>query len=375
MNQINILFIIYDLERGGPEMRLLDFVKYFSNDLKIYICVTSENLSLLKEFKKFNVDIKVIPVSKIYLEITKIIDIYKYIKKHQIAIVNSFDIKGLILAVFAKLLGNRKLKVVHHVVNMPNRFRFIDRMMLWVLSRFVDSLICNSLQLKRILKDKYINESKVDLIYNGIDSACFCKHDQERNSLREKHNIKKNEIVLGTVANFRKQKNYPFLINAFRILQRNQSNLKLLCVGGGEELDDIKEMSEKYGLRGKVIFTGYTDNVPSYLNMMDVFVFCSLFEGLPNAVLQAMSVGVPVISSFVSGCDEIIDSYENGILFKPNNMEEFISKVDKLLEDEELVSRLVCNGRMTIQKRFSLEKMIDNYSAVFRKHIRGASYL
>ena len=95
MDKKNLLFIIYDLERGGPEMRLLDFAKHFPDDLKMHICVTSTNLSLLEKFQEYGIDIKIIPIAKPYFEVNKIFRIYNYIIENRICIINSVDIKAL----------------------------------------------------------------------------------------------------------------------------------------------------------------------------------------------------------------------------------------------------------------------------------------
>ena len=86
---INVLFLIYDLERGGPELRLLDFAKFFPESIRIFLCVTSKQLALIEKFRSLNVDIKVIPIDKIYLSPAKIIRIWQYCKINNIEIIDS----------------------------------------------------------------------------------------------------------------------------------------------------------------------------------------------------------------------------------------------------------------------------------------------
>lgn len=362
----NLLFVIYDLERGGPEMRLLDFAKHFPEDLKIYICVTSKNLALLKEFQKYNVNIKVVPIAKFYLEINKVKDIYKYIQNNQISINNSFDLKGLIISVYIKIFGNKQLKVVHHTVDLLHNYKLRHKIMLWILLKFSDVCICNSMESKKILKNKYINEEKIHVIYNGVDTSFFKRNSHQNCHLKKELQIQENEIVLGTVANFRKEKNYPFLLNAFRILLNKYTNLRLLCVGGGKYLEEMRGIAKEYGLKNKVIFTGYSEHVVDYLNIMDIFILCSVQEGFPNSIIQAMSMEIPVISSSVGGCTEIIENSENGLLFKSNNLEEFINGVGRLIEDKKYAAHLADNAKIKIDKEFSLKDMIENYSKFYR---------
>ena len=367
MNQINILFIIYDLERGGPEMRLLDFAKYLSNDLKIYICVTSENISLLKEFEKYNVDIRIVPVEKAYLQVSRIKSIYRYIRENQISVINSFDLKGLIIAVFIKLFGNRKLKVVHHTVDILHNYKIRHKAILRLLLKYADMSVCNSIHSKAVLQKRYIREEKIKVINNGIDEAHFTRVKNGDTQVKKDLGIDENAVIIGTVANFRKEKNYPFLINAFRGLLEKYSHLMLLCVGGGEYFDEIKKDVKEHGLDQKVVFTGYSENVVAYMSIMDVFVLCSLQEGFPNVLIQAMSMEIPIVSSSAGGCNEIVNNSEDGLLFEPNNTKEFISSVSRLIEDHAMAAKLARNAKRKVGEKYSLKFMIENYSKFYKK--------
>jgi len=163
------------------------------------------------------------------------------------------------------------------------------------------------------------------------------------------------------------QKNYPFLIDAFYTLIEKFKNLKLICIGGGVLLDDMKNNVRNKGLTEKVIFTGYSEEVVGHLNIMDIFVLCSTYEGSPNVILQAMSAGVPVISSSVGGCPELIENLKTGILFTPNNKKEFISAVAKLIENKGVAFEIAHNAKRHVNEKFSLKNLINNYADFYRQ--------
>ena len=367
MNKINILFIISDLERGGPELRLLDFAKHFPSDLKMYICVTSDQVSLLKEFEKYNINVRIVPVEKAYLQINKIKSIYRYIRENQISVINSFDLKGLIIAVLIKLFGNRKLEVVHHTVDILHNYKIRHKVILWLLLKYADMSVCNSIHSKAILNNRYIRDEKIEVIYNGIDKAQFSRVKNKDLHVKKDLGIDENAIIIGTVANFRKEKNYPFLINAFQRLQEKYSDLVLLCVGGGEYFDEVKKNVKEHGLDQKIFFTGYSENVAAYMSIMDIFVLCSLKEGLPNVLIQAMSMEIPIVSSSAGGCKEIIDSPENGLLFEPDNTSEFINSVSRLIEDNAMTAELALKAKHKVDEKFTMGSMIENYLKFYEK--------
>ncbi|NOY49704.1 MAG: glycosyltransferase family 4 protein [Chlorobi bacterium] len=367
MRKINLLFIIYDLDRGGPEMRLLDFARFFPQEIKINICVTSKSMALLNEFQKSDVDIKVLPIIKAYREKEKIYEIHDYIKKKRITVVNTFDIKGLMIAVFIKSFLNKKIKIIHHTVDLLHNYKIRHKASLWFLLKFVDLSICNSSHSKNILKGRFIGQHKIKVIYNGVDIEHYNQNNYKASSFKKKHNIDHDKIVLGTVANFRKEKNYPFLLKAFADLDKKHNNLVLLCVGGGRELDEMKEYAKEIGIEDKVIFTGYSEDVADYLGIMDFFLLCSLKEGFPNGIIQAMSMGIPVIASAVGGCNEIINDQETGMLFSPNNALEFEKCVSRLILDKDLSLRLGNNGQRNTRERFSMKTMIQSYLKSFEE--------
>lgn len=365
--EIKILFIMSDLDRGGPEMRLLDFAKHFPVDVKIFICVTSEEVGLLKELQKYDTNITIIPIIRAYLEISKLFSICRYVKENRISVINSFELKGLLIAVFIKYCGNPGLRVVHHTVDLLHSFSVRQKGVLWILLKLVDAVICNSMQAKEILRRNYFPEAKIRVIYNGVDTELFRRSDYSQGEqLRIKYSVGKNEIIIGTVANFRKEKNYPFLIDGFKRLLELYPALRLLCVGGGTYLDDIKRTVKDNGLGKKVIFTGYTPDVASHIAIMDIFVLCSLKESFPNALIQAMSMEIPVVASSVGGCKEIVKNAENGLLFEPNDRAGFINAVSRLIEDKESVDTCIRNAKTKVDRHFSLHRMIESYRDFYR---------
>jgi len=348
-------------------LRLLDFARHFPPDIKIHICVTSKNLSLPPKFLQCNANIQVVPVSKGYLELNKALRIYRYVKIKSISVINSFGLKELFLSVALKAFAGWKLKIVYHSVELLQHYGFLQKAFLGLLLKLANVVLFNSEQSRKIMKCFSMPEKKIAVIKNGIDTNNFRRTSYDNQDFRTKYGLGNSEIVLGTIANFRKEKNYPFLLSAFRILSQRHANLRLICVGGGYLLDEMKELSRSYGLENDVIFTGYSKDVAKYLSLMDIFVLCSLREGFPNALLQAMSMEIPVVSSNVGGCSEIIDNMTNGILYPSNTLDKFIEAVEMLLGDKNFASRLGANARRTVEEKFSLNRMIEDYFKFYRE--------
>ncbi len=350
-------------------MRLLDFTRHFPEDLTFHLCATSDRGSLLPEFQKYTKNVISVPVRRAYAEPEKVRRIRKYVREHGIEVVNTFELKGLLIALNIKWFGRGRIKIIHNAVNLLHNYRPRHKALLYFLLRFVDGVICNSDEAARTLR-KYVHGEKVRTIYNGIDTGRFKKNGL-RSGLRNKLGIADNEMVIGTVANFRPEKNYPFLLDTFKALSRTYPNVRLLCVGGGILLDAMRKRAQELGLSERVIFPGYAEDVQAYLDIMDIFVLCSLKESLPNALIQAMSMELPVLSSRVGGCPEVVDHLINGVLFEPKDGDEFKKWLIRLMEDKEFAANLTRKGRMKIEQTFSLETMIKNY-ADFYRNLAGA---
>jgi glycosyltransferase involved in cell wall biosynthesis len=363
---LNLLFLIYDLERGGPELRLLDFLKHFPEEVTVHIFVTSRSLSLLPEFQQHTDKIEIMPIRKGYLAFFQAWRIRRYVKAHGIQIINSFDFKSLYAITLVKAFSGRTLRTVYHSVELDRPNSVLKKYVLRMLLGKTSAIVCNSEAAKNNMDELYALPRKVTVIRNGIDVGVFRKENVQRRKLRKRLGYHERNIVLGTIANFREEKNYPFLLDAFNILSKRLERLRLLCVGGGSLLANMKKRCRECGLADKVFFTDYSDEVVPYLAAMDVFVLCSLTESFPNALIQAMSMELPAIVSNVGGCNEIVAHMENGILYSSNDKKEFVDAIDLLIQNPCLANKLGYRARKTVIDLFSLENMISEYLSFFK---------
>ena len=135
-----------------------------------------------------------------------------------------------------------------------------------------------------------------DVIKNGILSKCFSWSTETRASIRKEYGIE-NALVIGNVARFEKPKNHIFLLDIFKEIKTVRQDAKLLLVGKGSMEKEIRSKASCYGMLDDIIFAGVREDVQKVLQAMDVFVFPSLYEGLPLALLEAQSTGLPCFIS------------------------------------------------------------------------------
>lgn len=168
----------------------------------------------------------------------------------------------------------------------------------------VNKLFINSVSTSRFAcseqAGKWLFGRKVDfkVFANAIDTSKFCFNETIRNDVRKSLNIGNDTIILGNIARFNIQKNHTFIIDVFAAFIKKHADARLLLLGEGELLDEIKNKTAALGLMDKVIFAGAVGNANEYLNAMDVFLFPSLFEGLGIVAIEAQTNGLPVVMNY-----------------------------------------------------------------------------
>lgn len=164
--------------------------------------------------------------------------------------------------------------------------------------RYVDVKIAPSdLAAKYTFGESAFRRGEVHFLHNALDLNCYCFDQSEREAVRREFHIQPDTKVVGHIGRFNRQKNHAFLLKIFCVIHGMEPNSMLLLVGRGEMEKEIREQVRSLGLEDAVIFAGIRSDIPALFSAMDVFVFPSFFEGMPNTVIEAQAVGVPCIIS------------------------------------------------------------------------------
>ena len=165
-------------------------------------------------------------------------------------------------------------------------------------SKYVNVKIAPSdLAAKYTFGKKDYERGSVNILHNAIDINKYGFDANMRLHTRSKFGISDDIMVLGHVGSFMTQKNHIFLLEIFSEYIKLNKNSILMLVGGGELESKIKQRASELGIYEKIIFTGVRSDVPALLSAMDLFVFPSLYEGMPNTVIEAQATGLPCIVS------------------------------------------------------------------------------
>lgn len=167
-----------------------------------------------------------------------------------------------------------------------------------LFARYIDVKIAPSdLAAKYTFGARAYDRGRVSILHNGLDVDAFAYDKDQRRALRAQLGIDENTQLLGHVGRFMKQKNHPFLVEVFSHYHKAQPDSKLLLVGDGEAMDEIRRLVEQKGLEESVVFAGVRKDVPKLLSAMDVLLLPSFYEGMPNVVVEAQANGLPCVIS------------------------------------------------------------------------------
>lgn len=142
---------------------------------------------------------------------------------------------------------------------------------------------------------KAVRRGEVSRLNNAVDLEIYKYYPEEREKIRKAFSVE-NRLVIGHVGRFSEQKNHSFLIDAFFEIKKQREDAVLLLVGGNGNLENaVRERVQSLGISDSVIFAGIRSDIPQLMSAMDVFVMPSLYEGMPNTVIEAQATGLPCV--------------------------------------------------------------------------------
>ncbi len=279
--------------------------------------------------------------------IKTIYTLYKALLKHDVSLLHVQAGYLLLFAFFAAKLAGVKLVYTEHALNSIKKYSNIRRGIRF-FAPYMQGISCVNEEIKEYFITKlHIPADKVKIIENGVDSSLFSALG-DKAELPWHNESEENEkyFVFGTVGRLTEAKDHPNLIKAFSLLEKKYPQLRLLIVGDGEERKTTKELISSLKLEDKVHMAGNALDIPERLRSMDTFVLSSQREGLPVAILEAMSCKIAVISTDVGGISALNDksSAKRIMLVPPKNPEALASAMEDLFLNKEKRQELAQNG-------------------------------
>jgi len=217
------------------------------------------------------------------------------------------------------------------------------------------------------------DEGKIRLIFNGVDVSKFSRvySDEEKKAIKKKYGLNDGPVI-GIISRLSEEKGHMVLLDAFKDLLAEMLGAQLLIVGEGRLGAGLKARALELGIDKNVHFFGNTLNTIEFLAIMDVFTRPSIQEGFGLGVIEAMLMGVPVVSTDVGGFKSILNHGEVGILVEPLNAARLKEGIKKVLSDEKFAKNISAAARQYAASNFSADRMAQQVEAVYKEVMCGA---
>jgi glycosyltransferase involved in cell wall biosynthesis len=361
-----ILHLITGLEYGGAEMMLLKILPPLNDEFEHSVVCIRGRGPIGKKLTAAGISVS-------YLDLRHPLDwriiprFHALVKSVQPDLLVTYLIHAdLFGRVFGRLFGVKKIYCSVRVkliqpIYLP--LLVLDGLTGW----FIDGYHFNSSSVASLYqKYFFVPSRKITLIPNGLDLRRFIPNNTQRQEMRAALTLS-DKFVIGCNARLEKQKGVSYLLEAFAVINIRHPETRLIIINDGNEKSRLIEQAQAMGMSEKIQFLGRRDDVPELLNAMDLFVFPTLFEGMANALMEAMAVGLPIITTNIPENKELITHAINGQLVAPKNVDQIIQEVYLLISDEEERNRIGIKARETAEKKFSLEDCIDRYRVFFSR--------
>ena len=361
-----IRIIIGSLNIGGTEKQLLKIINYLAKKRWEIELITLKERGLLAKYlsKKIKVNNLNAKASFKFIRLFKIIfKLLRIFKKNPHTLTHFFLPQAYILGMLSSIIANTKCKLVmsRRSLNFYQNKIFFCRTIEKLLHKRVDKILVNSEAIKKqLISQESVYKNKIKVIYNGIDA---------KNNKRFKEN---NNFNVAIIANLIPYKNHHMLFNSLNLIKEKlPNNWKLYCIGRDDGIKkNLIKLSKKLEVSNNIIWI-QTLNPEKILSNCNLGILCSKEEGFPNAILEYFSYKMPVITTDVGGCKEIIKNKKNGILIPKCNVSELSKAILYIYKNKNIAKKFGDEGFKTIKTKFSLKKTINEHENEYLKCLRS----
>jgi glycosyltransferase involved in cell wall biosynthesis len=250
------------------------------------------------------------------------------------------------------------------------RWRFLESVLLFGIRR-ADRIVAISGMIVEMAAGRGLPLDKIVRIPNGVDVETFRPVSAtERERIRRVLDVRSGPAVV-FMGRLIPRKGVADLLRAWVEITAKRSDATLYILGTGKSQEGLQVQARELGIGDSVQFRGSVENVVDYLRAADAFVLPSHFEGMPNALLEAMACGLPVVVTSVSGVVDIIRKDVNGILVEPKRPDRLAESLIRILDDSKSAFRLGSAARKTVQDRFSIDRVASMYGSLYGELLKG----
>jgi glycosyltransferase involved in cell wall biosynthesis len=360
VTRTKVLFLITELNVGGAERALARLLAGMDRERfePVVACLYGSQSLVAESIRALEVPVIDLGMSHKW-RLDALWRLYRLLRAERPAILHTWlfhaNLAGRIVGRLARvpvvISGERTM-------GMESRWRYLlNRLTL----SLVDRVVCVSERVAAFCVRRVgVAPEKAVVIPNGVDFPDPAVL-MDKATARSVVGLPVDGVLVGTVARLDPVKRLDVLLEALRALE----GVRAFVVGYGPEEQRLKEMAEMMGLGERVRFAGYQQDVWPWLAACDVFALSSDWEGMPNAVLEAMGAGLPVVATAAGGTPDVVVDGVTGLLVPPGDSTALAAALDRLIHAPDLRRAMGAEGRRRVRECFSVQHMVERTQALY----------
>jgi glycosyltransferase involved in cell wall biosynthesis len=371
MKSLRLLAILEADTITGPAKNLLQFAQCARGQVDVEIAVfrrEGQSNLLIETAGRLAIPVHAVPEAGRF-DLTVVRALRSLAGELKPDVVQSHAVKSHFLTRASGLHRMAPWVAFHHGYTWPDqRARTYNQLDRWSL-RAADCVLTVSEPFRRELVRRGVAAERIEVVHNAIDPQWGRrdKSPEASAALRARLGIGPGKRVVLIVGRLSSEKDHGTLLEAMRRVQGAVPDAHLAIVGDGPERPRIEETIRRLGLVGSVTLAGQVPSAEPYYGIADLCVLSSLSEGSPNALLEAMAAGAPVVATAVGGIPEMVTHGESAMLVKPGDCEAMTNAIAALLSDGELARRLAARAREIVLERHAPEARVRRLVEIYRR--------
>lgn len=370
-----IAIIITMLELGGAQQIALYLAEHLDRTrYEVYLITHDKGLLVEAAQKIPNLTIKFMPSLRREIrpwqDAQACIQMWRFLRQEQIDIVHTHSSKAGIVGRIAAWLARVpvRLHTIHGYAFHDYQSPFVRTVYVWVerlTARISTRLIpVADANIEKGLAANIGHPGLYHTIHCGIRIAEFADVDVDPVMLKNELGLSPEAKVVGQIGNFKPQKNpLDFVRVAVRVLESG-ADCEFVLIGDGPLRPEVEALIARSGFQDRIKVLGWRNDIPELIQILDIVVLTSLWEGLPLVFMQAMAAGKPVVANHVDGGAEAIYDGENGYLLPPGEVANMAARITELLHDDQLRHKMGQRGR-ELAGEFDIDLMVRRHDALY----------
>ena len=376
VKRVPVVFVLDAMQVGGTELNAVRTAERLNRkrfDLRV-VCLDATG-PLAQRYHSIGIPVVSFPLKSLYGRsmFASGRQFMRYLRAERVQIVHAHDMYTNVFATPWALAARTPVIITSRRWwhSLPNKKLQIGNRAAFRLS---DGVLANSPQVAASVAQRDgVSPDRICTVTNFVDDAAFAPpRNEERASTRVRWGIPDGALVVGCVARLVPVKDHHTLLTAFALLRQTCPSAHLVLIGDGECRADLELRVTSLQVTEAVSIVGELQDGANHHQMFDVSVLCSLSEGFPNSLVEAMAAGVPIVATGVGGSLDAVTDGENGLLVPPRDAAALANALGTLLGDAQLRATMGAHGRKRAEQRYQASAAIGSLEAMYERLLLAA---